>query len=246
MSKNRGITISIASDDKKQVITSSAPIVKIQGKPIQQKVDLVFTIDTTGSMSDKIESLLATCEKFVDEFATLNLDYRVAIVAFGDLTVPGDRIERTAFTDKVGVVRKSLRNIPRYSGGGNEGESSLEALGKAMGLPFRPNTVKVIILITDEPAHQHRVRASDVISRILQEEFLAFVVSPAIAYFKDMARKSGGKWYRVAANTDFTDLLSMFQQIAKKVSKVVSDVHELSDGNVSDYLRLRPPEEKDY
>jgi Mg-chelatase subunit ChlD len=33
------------------------------GTPGERGVDLVFVIDTTGSMSDKIESLLATCSR---------------------------------------------------------------------------------------------------------------------------------------------------------------------------------------
>ena len=96
-------------------------------------VDLVFVIDTTGSMSDKIESLLETCSRFADDFNALQLNHRIAIVSFGDLRVRGDRIQNTAFTSNIEVTQKSLRNIPRNSGGGNEGESSLEAMERALG-----------------------------------------------------------------------------------------------------------------
>src|SRR5512139_3393619 len=116
----------------------------------ERGVDLVFVIDTTGSMSDKIESLLATCSRFADDFNALQLNHRIAIVSFGDLRVPGDKIQNTVFTGNVEVTKKSLRNIPRNSGGGNQGESSLEALERAISLPFRPDVVKAIVLITDE------------------------------------------------------------------------------------------------
>ncbi len=205
-------------------------------------VDLVFVIDTTGSMSDKIDGLLRTCAQFVDEFDSLNLDHRVAIVAFGDLTVPGDNIAATEFTQKVEVTKTSLRNIPRYGGGGNEGESSLEALQKTLRLSFRPDAVKVILLITDEPAHQRQLRAADMIKELVKREFMTFVISPPHSYFKDMARLTGGKWYRVAANTKLTDLLNMFRTIAANVSRTVSDVYQIGDGSVSKYLQLKPPE----
>lgn len=243
-----GPIISIGRGSKKQVLSGrgTGPVIKIGGKAVNKSVgggvDLAFVIDTTGSMSDKIEGLLATCTRFVDEFAELELDHRVAVVAFGDLTVPGDKIEATAFTNKVEVIKKSLRNVPRYSGGGNEGESSLEAVEKAMALPFRPNIVKVLILITDEPALQHHIRASDMIKRLSKKEFLVFVVSPAIAYYKEMANRNSGKWYQVAADTDFTDLLEMFKRIAKQVSQVVSDVYRIGDGSVATYRRLKAPE----
>jgi len=78
--------------------------------------------------------------------------------------------------------------------------------------------------------------------KLAQNEFLVFVVSPAIAYFKEMATRNGGNWYRVAADTNFTDLLGMFKQIAKKASQVVSDVYRLGDGSVSSYIQFKSPE----
>jgi Mg-chelatase subunit ChlD len=209
-----------------------------------RRLDLVFVIDTTGSMSDKIDGLLQTCAKFVDEFASLQLQHRIAIVAFGDLRVRGDKIVRTEFTTNVEVTKKSLKNVPRYSGGGNKGESSLEAIEKALELPFDADAVKVLILITDEPAHQKHIRADEMTGRLAEREFLVFVVSPPLDYYKDMARRNGGKWYKVSAKTDFTDLLQMFREMASRVSHVVSDVHEYGDGSVAKYLMLNPPDKR--
>lgn len=205
-------------------------------------VDLVFVIDTTGSMSDKIESLLATCSRFVEDFNALQLNHRIAIVSFGDLRVPGDKIQNTAFTGNVEVTKRSLRNIPRNSGGGNQGESSLEALERAMSLPFRPDVVKAIVLITDEPADQHQVHADDMIGRLAERGMLVFVAAPPYKYFQRMALRNGGQWYRISAHTRFDDLLNLFRDLARKVSQVVFDVYQVGDGSVADYLRLKPPE----
>ena len=205
-------------------------------------VDLVFVIDTTGSMSDKIESLLATCSRFADDFNALHLNHRIAIVSFGDLRVPGDKIQNTAFTSDVEVTKKSLRHIPRNSGGGNQGESSLEALERALSLPFRPEAVKTIVLITDEPADQQRLRADDMIGRLTERELLVFVASPPYKYYQRMALRNGGQWYRISAHTRFNDLLNLFRDLARKVSQVVFDVYQVSDGSVAEYLRLKPPE----
>jgi hypothetical protein len=193
-------------------------------------------------MSDKIESLLATCSRFVEDFNALQLNHRIAIVSFGDLRVPGDKIQNTAFTSKVEVIQKSLRNIPRNSGGGNQGESSLEALERALALPFRPDAVKTIVLITDEPADQHGLRADDMLGRLAEREMLVFVASPPYKYFQRMALRNGGQWYRISAHTRFDDLLNLFRDLARKVSQVVFDVYQVGDGSVADYLRLKPPE----
>lgn len=208
-----------------------------------KSVDLVFVIDTTGSMSDKIKGLLQTCAKFIDQFGNLQMDSRVAIVAFGDLTVKGDKIVATSFTRNIETTKSSLKKIPRYSGGFNRGESSLEALQKAMALDFRDNVVKVLLLITDEPAlENHNLKVRDVMEQLQYREMLTFVVSTPEKYYKEMAARSGGKWYKISAHTDFTDLLEMFGDIASKVSETVADVYRIGDGKVSDYLRLNPPE----
>ncbi len=211
------------------------------GPPGERGVDVVFVIDTTGSMSDKIESLLATCSKFVDDFNALHLNHRIAIVSFGDLRVEGDKIQNTAFTADVEVTKKSLRHIPRNNGGGNEGESSLEAVERALSLPFRSDAVKVIVLLTDEPADQHRLHADEMLGRLTERQMLVFVASPPYKYFQRMALRHGGQWYRISAHTNFNDLLKMFRDLAQKVSQVVSDVYQVSDGSVGDYLRLKPP-----
>jgi hypothetical protein len=194
-------------------------------------------------MSDKIKGLLKTCAKFVDRFARLQMNSRIAIVAFGDLNVKGDKIVATGFTSNLETTKKSLEKIPRFSGGANNGESSLEALQKAMALNFRDNVVKVLILITDEPALSSRNLApADVIQELGVGEYLTFVVGTRDKYYKEMARATGGKWYQVSARTDFTDLLKMFGDIADKVTDTVADVYRLGDGSVSSYLQLNPPE----
>ena len=239
------------SIERKQIAAGTDDAIEIRREPIEpvnnrtatgRGVDLVFVIDTTGSMSDKIESLLATCSQFADDFNTLRLNHRIAIVAFGDLRVRGDKIQNTGFTDNVEVTKKSLRHVPRNNGGGNFGESSLEALDRALSLPFRSDAVKVIVLITDEPADQHQLKADDLIGRLVERQVLVFVAAPSQDYFKRMAQRTGGKWYKISAHTRFDDLLAMFRDLARKVSQVVFDVYQVGEGNVADYLRLKPPE----
>jgi uncharacterized protein (DUF58 family) len=243
---NKGLIVSVGKGKNKQVI-QSGPTVKLQGKAVapggNRGIDLVFVIDTTGSMSNKIEGLLNTAQRFVDELGTLGLSHRVGVVAFGDLTVTGDDVRVFGFAKDVAQIKRTLREIPRYSGGANEGESSLEALTKAMTLQFREKVVKAFILITDEPALEHALSVKQVTRQLAQMEILTFVIAPAKAYYQEMAQKTGGKWHEVSAQTDFTDLLDMFKRVATKVSQVVSDVYRMGNGSVKKYLQLKAPEE---
>lgn len=116
-------------------------------------VDICFVFDTTGSMSDKITGLIRAMSDLVAELASLDLDWRVTTVAFGDLTVPGDRIDDSlGFVTTRAAAQDQLRSMPRFGGGGNGGESSIEAMLAGVRRPWRQDAVKIIVLLTDEPA----------------------------------------------------------------------------------------------
>lgn len=209
------------------------------------RADLVFVIDTTGSMNDKIDGLVETCESFVDKLARKHIDWAAAVVGFGDLTVEGDRIVATPFSSSADRVKALLRGLPRYSGGGNEGESSLEALQAALDQPgFRQDAMKVVVLITDEPALQRKMRPATMSSRLRDASVIAFVLSPNLKYFRSMATDSGGQWWNVDSGGDFSQILAVFDRIATKVASTLAAVHKLTGGNVKEYLGL-PPSSRD-
>jgi len=203
------------------------------------RADLVFVIDTTGSMNEKIDALIETCQSFVDKLATRRIDWVAAVVGFGDLTVEGDRIVATPFSSSAERVKALLRGLPRYSGGGNEGESSLEALQAALDQPgYRPGAMKVVVLITDEPALQKKIRPSAMTGKLREAGAIAFVLSPKINYFRSMAADTGGEWWNVDSGGDFSKILAVFDKIATKVASTLDAVHKLTGGNVKEYLGL--------
>jgi hypothetical protein len=223
--------------------TGEAKVVRMEiGRDsAKARADLVFVIDTTGSMNDKIDGLIESCQSFVDRLAAKRIDWVAAVVGFGDLTVEGDRIVATPFSSSADRVKTLLRGLPRYSGGGNEGESSLEALQAALNLPgYRPDAMKVIVLITDEPALQRELRPATMTGRLREAGALAFVLSPNLKYFRSMASDTGGQWWNVDSGGDFSKILDVFDKIATKVASTVAAVHQLTRGNVKEYMSLPP------
>jgi hypothetical protein len=203
------------------------------------RADLIFVIDTTGSMNDKIDGLIESCESFVDRLAARRIDWVAAVVGFGDLTVEGDRIVATPFSSSAERVKALLRGLPRYSGGGNEGESSLEALQAALDQRgYRPGAMKVVVLITDEPALQHKLRPATITGRLREAGAIAFVLSPNHKYFRSMAGDTGGQWWNVKSGGDFAEILAIFDKIATKVASTVAAVQKLAGGNVKEYMSL--------
>src|SRR4029077_1811807 len=188
-------------------IASAAKVVRMEiGRDAAKALaDLVFVIDTTGSMNDKIDGLIESCESFVDRLATKRIDWAVAVVGFGDLTVEGDKIVATPFSSSAERVKTLLRGLPRYSGGGNEGESSLEALQAALDQPgFRQDAMKVVVLITDDAALQRQPSTVTMSGRLRDAGVITFVLSPKIKYFQSMATDTGGQWWNVKSGGDFS------------------------------------------
>jgi len=231
---------------KEQTIIAGKPQVSSKTGKVEggNQVDVVFVFDTTGSMDDKISALIQTCTQFVEEAGGLKLDAQFALISFGDISVRfgGDKIELVVpLTPDIAQIKHGLTYIPRNNGFGNVGESSMEAMQEVFGLPYRPKAVKVVILITDEPALQHQYKAKEVTARLTEREFLVFVIATDEPYYREMAQKNGGIWKQIGADTDLSEILAIFKEIARKVSRVAKDVHLLGKGSVRAYLKQLPP-----
>ena len=123
-------------------------------------VDFVICLDTTGSMSDVIKNVTNNIAdsliKNMDSKMTKNqsqLDWRGRIIGFGDINCDEPIYEGT-FTSNADQLVRELASIPS-TGGGDEPESSLDALYLAAQSPWRTDTPvhKVVILFTDATPH---------------------------------------------------------------------------------------------
>jgi len=233
-------------------------LVAYSGKPITERpkaqseqpgatfgnalVDFLFVIDTTGSMSDKIDRLLQTCRSFADECKQYALDPQFTLIAFGDLTVPGDDIVVTVRAGSIEDFKKGLSTVPTYSGGANGGESALDAVLRALEVPCRRGAVKMIVLITDEAPLEHgQVTASSVTATLVRKEYMVYTVSPDMPVYREMAQRTGGTWCDIYESDKLSDLLTTFRTVAAKTSSTARAVHQLGGGSVKEYLRLAPP-----
>ncbi len=204
-------------------------------------VDLCFVFDTTGSMSDKIDGLVRCMVDFVRELARLSLDWRASVVPFGDLTVEGDTIVADLpFVANQAAAEHLLRSMPRNSGGGNDGESVLEAVLIALKKPFRQGAVKVLIVLTDEPALTHNLTPARIERALLDAEVVTFVASLPLPYYQRWGDATGGAWYEIDSRVDYASILALLRSLAGRVAQVASAVHTLAAGSVSRYLQLPP------
>jgi hypothetical protein len=219
-------------------VVRPAPGQRVDLSEPRRAVDVCLVFDTTGSMSDKIDGLVHCMVDFVGELAKLRLAWRLTAVPFGDLTVRGDRVvDDLPFVTTREDGERLIRELPRFNGGGNVGESSLEAVMAALGKQYRQPAVKVLVLLTDEPPLESRGLNPAVVGQALaQREVICFAAAPDLDAYRRWAEQNGGQWYLIGPSMDTTALLRFFRSLVRDVAKVARAVHEVGGGSVRRYL----------
>jgi len=204
----------------------------------RRPVDICFVFDTTGSMSDKIKGLTDSLIKFVGELARLRLDWRITAVPFGDLTVDGDKVvDDLPFVRTRAEGQRMLRGLPRFSGGSNVGESSLEAVLAGLAKPYRSDAVIVLVVLTDEvPLESGDLTADFVAEQIMAREVICFVAATDHPGYRRWAAENGGQWYQIRPGMNTGDLLEFLSSLVIDLPQVAKAVHDLGGGSVRRYL----------
>ncbi|MBA4064716.1 MAG: hypothetical protein C0501_13575 [Isosphaera sp.] len=140
----------------KRPTAETAVAVQVSAPNRSAQADVFFVLDVTGSMGTPITGVKNGISRFAGEMARNGVDFRAGVVAFRD------RFADT--TDAMTVLnfggRTFTADVPSFQnqvgglqprGGGDNPESSLDAVVEACAQPFRPGATKVLLVITDNP-----------------------------------------------------------------------------------------------
>ena len=125
-------------------------------RPVEEPIalDVLFLIDTTGSMSDEIEQVKDTLLSVTQKLRSLDreFDLRYGAVLYRDVT--DDYVTKAhAFTSDIQAFDDALQGI-QATGGGDTPESLNQGLAEAVGrMDWRAGAAKVMFLIADAPPH---------------------------------------------------------------------------------------------
>lgn len=122
----------------------------------QRKADILFVLDCTGSMQGEIDAVRDAITSFADTIQSQSVRARVGLIEFRDRLIGEEQrvllFEGEPFTSNPAIFREQIAQL-RAKGGGDEPESSLDAVLLALDQPFDPTANKVIVLVTDAPPH---------------------------------------------------------------------------------------------
>ncbi len=121
----------------------------------QNVIELMFVIDTTGSMSDELTYLIAEIEDVIDRVVSNNPDVTIYLALLFYRDVQDDYVTRYFdFTTDITLQRS---NMSRQSagGGGDFPEAVDQALDEAVNQQWLGgNTTKIIFHVLDAPPHE--------------------------------------------------------------------------------------------
>lgn len=117
-------------------------------------LDVLFLVDTTGSMSDEIQRIKDTLAAVTQKARnhTRAIDLRYGAVLYRDV---GDEYVTSThpFTTDVAAFEQALRSV-QANGGGDAPESLNQGLAESIhGVQWRSQAAKVVFLIADAPPH---------------------------------------------------------------------------------------------
>ncbi len=119
------------------------------------KADIVFVVDTTGSMADAISGVKNNINKFAEKLVTsYNIDANFALIEYRDIVFDGKnttivhKSTNSEWFTNVDIFKKEINTLT-VDGGGDWRETPIDGLELARCLSFRENSTKFVILVTD-------------------------------------------------------------------------------------------------
>ncbi|MDR6884330.1 S-layer homology domain-containing protein [Bacillus sp. 3255] len=131
-----------------ELMTESSTVEKGQA-------DIVFVLDSTGSMGSSINNVKTNIVNFVNTLEEDKVDARLGLVDYKDIDADGPES-----TKKIGWFTnpeefKNKVNEIRVVGGGDGPESAVDALEESRIMGYRNSVSKFVVLLTDADYHMN-------------------------------------------------------------------------------------------
>ncbi len=181
------------------------------------KADVVFAVDTTGSMYDSIQNVKNNIGQFVSELDKNKVDIRLGLIEFKDIYADGKSSTKShGWYRDVSSFQKELAALSVSGGGGDGPETSVDALDCAGKMKYRTGVKKYIILLTDDIYHNGTsadtwFTMDDETDALVQEEFVVSVVTRTRCY----------PWYEQLVSRTDGVMADIFENFADSITPLV-------------------------
>jgi Ca-activated chloride channel family protein len=195
------------------------------------RVDVLFVLDLTGSMNFAIKGIQEGVRKFADHLESRNIDARIGMVCFRDIVADKQRpfmlkVNDQVFTTDYSNFAFEVSKL-KATGGGDNPESSYQALALAAEQPYRKDTQRVLILVTDAAPKDHpmeKVRTleqtMDVVKKAKVNQ-IHLVVGPRDAMtYKKFQEFAPGSYFDINTVLKGDLFAQMLPELGKEISRL--------------------------
>ena len=185
-------------------------------------VVIVFVIDATGSMARYIDGAVRAVTGFIDILVEGSLQPSLGLVIFRD-----ELIEEPTLCYDVGTAPEEIKRILRSTeatGGGDEPESSLPAIMKALDLPgFASDARKVLIHVTDAGCHdpENGLGSDEVLARLKKEKVLFHACCPDTPPYTTFVNATGGTLFPIRTDLQADTFAGVMLSFARSTVKTL-------------------------
>ena len=158
-------------------------------------IDVVFVVDASGSMQDNINAVAEHLAQMTDAYTASEIDYRLGLTHFNMvLNSQQNNIQVFQLLQDLSIYKRRLYEIVPTGD-----ENALDAIAASLTqMRFRTNTVKHLIVVTDEPFTSLQGHNVDtIIKRCQVNELYVNVLGNDIPEHRLLATKTGGSWHAV-------------------------------------------------
>lgn len=216
----------------------------------ERKVDVVFVLDSTGSMEDNIRGVRAYTNLFFEQLKLNSLDVAMGLVTFSDVRVRKPYVY--GVTAKIEKIRNKMFDI-EFKGGSEIAESGLDALISAVNeIEFRSDARKFFVLFSDGTFHdadydgQSQYSLDELVRILKQNNITVDVVGIDYLPVKQLAYGTGGNWRPIPGKGHSEKISSSGHKSYSRLGVLSSSQDSLKDeviihiepDNPPDWIRL--------
>lgn len=191
---------------------------------INKQADLVFIVDTTGSMSGYIASVKSQIANVINYLREQNITLHVAFIEYRDITCDGiDSTKLKSVNGKAWLNNSSdMINVLQQfevNGGGDWAETPIEGLAMATELDYRSEAHKFVVLVTDagyKVNNSHGITSLSEIAEKLQANGIYTCVAGASSEYNALYTQTGGIGLNISNFTTDLDEFIMSTMMNKK------------------------------
>ncbi|MGC7872234.1 alpha/beta fold hydrolase [Desulfosporosinus sp. SYSU MS00001] len=218
---------------------------------VNGQADIVFCVDTTGSMGDNIENVKNNIASFVTNLNSAKVSLHLGLVDYKDITCDGldsTKVHKDVKDEWYTDVDKFKDELSKLgaSGGGDTPECAVDALETTRQMSFRTNATKFIILVTDanyKVNNNFGIPSMDEeISKLKSDNIIVSVIGDPYdqADYENLYIDTNGIFGDIYS--DFSDLLDTLKD---KIASTVNDGYWICLANLENVKLLKAPEATD-